>query len=92
MYTKTHQCMASKLLDVHGYKWESICCPQPWTPGSTGGLGGVAVLYKKELDDRVHFVHKDVDLERPLVLIIAHVVRSKVSVSHDIILAEMGAA
>ena len=32
------------------------------------------------------------DLERPLVLIIAHVIRSKVSVSYDIIWAEMGPA
>ena len=29
--------------------------------GSTRGLGGVAVLYKKEMYDRVHVVHKDAD-------------------------------
>ena len=33
----------------------------PTSPGSTRGSGGVAVLYKKELHDRVHVVHKDVD-------------------------------
>ena len=42
-------------------RWESICCPQPQTRGSTRGSGGVVVLYKEELHDRVHVVHKDVD-------------------------------
>ena len=53
--------MASKLLDVQGYKWESVCRPKPRTSRSTGGSGGVVVLNKKELHDRVHVVHKDVD-------------------------------
>ena len=35
IYTETHQCMASKLPEVQGYRWESICRPQPRTPGST---------------------------------------------------------
>ena len=61
MYAETHQCMASKLPEVQGCRWESICHPQPRTPRSTRGSGGVAVLYKKELHDRVHLVHKDVD-------------------------------
>ncbi len=61
MYTETHQCNGSKLLDVHGYRWESVCRPQPRTIGSTRGSGGVAVLYKNELRDRVCVVHKDVD-------------------------------
>ena len=61
MYTETHQCMASKLPEVQGYRWESICRPQPRTRGSTRGSGGVAMLYKEELHGRVHVVHKDVD-------------------------------
>ena len=47
IYTKTHQSMASKLTDVQGYRCETICRPQPRTPGSTRGSGGVVVLYKK---------------------------------------------
>ena len=61
MYTETPQCMATELPNVQGYRWESICSYQPRTPGSTRGSGGVAVLYKKELLDRVHVVHKDID-------------------------------
>ena len=57
-YLKTHRycyvysCITSKLPDRQGYRWESLCCPQPWTLGSTRGPRGVAVLYKKELHDR----------------------------------------
>ena len=31
--------------------------------GSTGGLGGVAVLYKKELHDKVYIVRKPKDVD-----------------------------
>ena len=33
----------------------------PRTPGSTRGSRRVDVLHKKELHDRVHLVHKDID-------------------------------
>ena len=59
--TQPHQCMSSNLPDVQGCRWELVCHPQLWTLGSIRGSGGVAVLYKKELHDRVCVVHKDVD-------------------------------
>ena len=61
IHIETPQCIASKLLDVQGYRWESICCPQSWIPWSTRRSTGVAVLYKKDLHNRVHVVYKDVD-------------------------------
>ena len=47
MYTETHQCMASKLPGVQGYRWESVCHLQPQMPRITRGSRGVVVLYKR---------------------------------------------
>ena len=59
--TKTHQCIASKLPDAQGYRWESICKPKPQILGSTRDSEEVDGLYKKEVHDRLHVVHMDVD-------------------------------
>ena len=59
---KTHQRIASRLPNAQGYRLEWACHPQPQIPRSTRGLGGVTMFYKKELHDRVHVVHKDIDV------------------------------
>ena len=62
MHAKTHQCIAGKPPYLQGYRWDSVSCPQPSIPRNTRGSGGVVMLYKKELHDRVCVVHKDVDV------------------------------
>ena len=57
----THQCIGSELHNVQWYWWDSVCRSQPQTPRSTRGFQGLHVLFKKELRNRVHLVHKDVD-------------------------------
>lgn len=61
MYTETHQCIGSHLPTVHGYRWESVCRPQPRTAGGTRGSGGVAILYKQELQGAIQVVHRDAE-------------------------------
>ena len=47
MYTETHQRVGKSLPHVHGYRWESVYCPQLCTVGGTRGFGGVAVPFRK---------------------------------------------
>ena len=63
MYIKTRECIDSNLLSVQVYRWELVGDPQLDMSGDTRGPGGVAVLYKKELHDRVNVVHKPKDMD-----------------------------
>ena len=46
MHTMTLQFFARKLLDVQGYTWESLCCPQPLILGRIRGSREVFFLQK----------------------------------------------
>ena len=58
MYIDTHESIVSKLPDVE--MGVSMPSPNPDTK-TARGFGGVAMLYKMELHDRMHVVHKDID-------------------------------
>lgn len=61
MYIETHQCTRVSLPQMPRHRWESVYRPTPRTWGGVRGSRGVAVLFKEELREVVHVVHKDVE-------------------------------
>ena len=58
-YSETHQTPGQALPHVSGYRWESASRQETRSELRGRGSGGVAVLYREELQPMVHIVRRD---------------------------------
>ena len=58
-YSETHQAPGQTLPHVSGYRWESASRQETRSELKGRGSGGVAVLYREELQPMVHIVRRD---------------------------------
>ena len=59
MFTETHESRERGLPYVRGYQWESTYRQTTGRHGTSRGSGGIAILVRRELQDRVSVVQRD---------------------------------
>lgn len=57
LYSETHQAPGQLMPHVTGYRWETACRAE--TRSGSRGSGGVAVLFREELQPLLHIVRRD---------------------------------
>ena len=58
-YSETHQARGQLMPQVLGYRWETTCRTAARSQHGSRGLGGVAVLFREELQPLLHIVRRD---------------------------------
>ena len=58
-YSETHQALGKSLPKVVGFKWESVCRQESRSKQGNRGCGGVAVLFKEELQHLIQVTRRD---------------------------------
>ena len=58
-YSETHQTTGGTLPRVTGYRWETTCRQEVRSKHRGRGSGGVAVLFREELQSLISIVRRD---------------------------------
>ena len=58
-YSETHQAPGQLMPHVTGYRWETACRKDTRSEHGSRGSGGVAVLFREELQPLLHIVRRD---------------------------------
>lgn len=58
-FSETHQAPGQLMPHVAGYRWETACRTDTRSEHGSRGSGGVAVLFREELQPLLHIVRRD---------------------------------